>query len=143
MKIIAFYLKQILLLGTTGFAAFVAVAWWHIGVFWASDTPQAWLLALFLVTLFLVLIATPLVLLSRLTHSKALPYIAGFASGPIGVWTALLTYSHYPIGLEWYVSRVLFFHVVFASIGLLFAFSFQRWAGPNNSFKPKPLRGSA
>ena len=142
MKLSAFYLKQIIALGTAGFAAFVAVAWWHIGFFWARDTFEAWLFALVLVGLFLILVATPLQLLCRLSFSKVLPYLAGFASGPIGVWVALLSRSH-PINFEWYVSRQIFFHVVFASIGLLFAFFFQRRAGPNNSFKPKPLRGSA
>jgi hypothetical protein len=32
MKIIVFYLKQIILLGTAGFAAFLSVAWWQFGL---------------------------------------------------------------------------------------------------------------
>ena len=143
MKIIAFYVKQIILLGTVGFAAFLLLAWWQFGAFWASDTPQAWLLALALVAVFIVLVATPLQLLCRLSSARLLPYLIGAASGPIGVLFALLFFSRYQIGFEWYVSRVLFFHIAFSFIGLLFSVAFQRWAGPNNSFKPTPLRGAA
>ncbi|MCH6485466.1 hypothetical protein MMG85_18095 [Pseudoxanthomonas sp. LH2527] len=143
MKIVVFDLEQIVLLGTAGFATFLFVAWWQVGVFWASDTPQTWLLALALVAAFIIVVATPLQLLCRFSSARLLPYFIGVASGPIGVLFALLLFSRYPVGFEWYVSRVLFFHIVFSLIGLLFSVAFQRWAGPNNSFKPNPLRGSA
>ena len=142
MKIIAFYLKQIILLGTAGFAAFLFFAWWQVGVFLASDTPQAWLLALVLVAVFIILVATPLQLLCRLSSAKLLPYLIGAASGPIGVLLALLFFSRYPVGFEWYVSRVLFFHIVFSLIGLLFSVAFQRWVGPNNSCMDSSVKQS-
>jgi len=132
MKIIVFYLKQFVLLGTAGFTAFLAVAWWHVGVFWASDTPQVWIFAVLLVALFIVLVATPFQLFCRLYSAKSLPYAAGIFSGPIGVVIALMVFSHYPVNFEWYVNRVLFYHIAFVSIGLLFSIAFQRWAGPDN-----------
>jgi hypothetical protein len=112
-------------------------------VFWSSDTPQAWLLALALVATFVIFIATPFQLLCRFSSAKLLPYLIGAASGPIGVLLALLFFSRYPVGFEWYVNQVFFFHIVFSLIGLLFSVAFQRWAGPNNSFEPTPLRGAA
>ncbi|MFC5579482.1 hypothetical protein ACFPOA_15850 [Lysobacter niabensis] len=143
MKAVLFYLKQILLLGTAGFAVFVLVAWWHIGPFLASDTPQAWLFALALVATFLVTVATPVQLACRFFRAPRAALVAGFLSGPLAVVIAFLLFTRYPLTFNSYVSRALFPHVLFSLIGLCFAFNFQRWLGPNNSFKPKPLRGSA
>jgi hypothetical protein len=66
-------------------------------VFWSSDTPQAWLLALALVATFVIFIATPFQLLCRFSSAKLLPYLIGAASGPIGVLLALLFFSRYPV----------------------------------------------
>lgn len=126
MRLITFYIKHVVLLGTPAFAAWVAALWIRLGFFWSSDIWLVWLFALCLVALFVVIVATPLQLLSRMTKSKALPYVVGFLSGPVGVWIGLATQSRYPIGFEWYVDRTKFFHAVFAMIGLIFAFSFQR-----------------
>lgn len=126
MRFVAFYVKQIVLLGTPAFAAWVVIVGMRTGVYWTSDIWLAWLFALWLVALFLVLVATPLQLVSRMVPSKVLPYVVGFLSGPVAVWIGLATQARYPLGFEWYVNRMLFFHVVFALIGLVFAFNFRR-----------------
>jgi len=41
MKTLVFLLKQILLLGSVGFVAWLCIGWWRLGWFWAKDTPQS------------------------------------------------------------------------------------------------------
>jgi hypothetical protein len=144
MQAVLFYLKQTLLLGTGGFAMFVIASWWRTGPFWASDTPQAWLFALALVATFFVTVATPIQLVCRFFRApRAAALVAGVLSGPLAIVITLLLFTRYPLTFDSYFSRALFLHILLAFIGLFFAFNFQRWLGPNNSFKPKPLRGSA
>lgn len=72
MKIASFlfYLKQVVLLGSAGFAAFIIASWWPRGPFWSSDLWRVWLVALFLVASYLLASGAPLQLACRRFHCR-------------------------------------------------------------------------
>ena len=136
MKFVRFFLLQVVVLGTLGFAmwvAYLSVRSGHFAI--ASDEPQAWLFALFLIACFLLFVGAPLQWLFRKSPWRAVRYLVGLISGPLGVVLALYLFSHYPFGFEYYFHREILLHTIFSFIGLCFAFNVTRlW--PNNSFKP-------
>jgi hypothetical protein len=142
MKALIFLLKQTLLLGTVGFVAWMCVGWWHRGWFWARDTPQAWLLALGIVGVFLTLVATSTQFLLR-SVSSSWALAAGALSGPLAVVLHLFVNTRVPVTLDNYVVRLAFMHIIFASLGAWFSFNYRRMFRPNNSSRPTPLRGAA
>jgi hypothetical protein len=143
MKIVAFYIKQIIGLGTAGFFAWLCIGWWKMGWFWASDTHYAWLIALAAVAFFLVLICTPIQLALVKVHSDWVAYLAGLLAGPLAVVLHLALNTHFQLTWQNYVERQAWMHLIFGLLGLWFSVNYRRRLGPNNSFKPKPLRGSA
>ncbi|MBD9437634.1 hypothetical protein IB223_16175 [Pseudoxanthomonas sp. PXM03] len=143
MKIIAFYIKQIILLGTTGFLAWLCVGWWHIGWFWANDAHYAWLIALALVALFLLLICTPIQVSISKVRNDSVAYLGGLLAGPTAILLYLALNTRFELNGQNYVTHQAWMHVIFGLLGLWFSFNYRRRFGPNNSFKPKPLRGSA
>jgi hypothetical protein len=141
MKIVAFYAKQIFGLGTLGFVLWLCIGWWKLGWFWAADTHWAWLIALALVGLFLVLVCTPIQLAVKSVKKDGLAYALGAISGPTAVLLHLALNTRFQLTINDYVVRHAYMHVLFAFLGLLFAINYRRRFGPNNSFKPRPLRG--
>jgi hypothetical protein len=96
-----------------------------------------------LVTAFLFLVALPTQLAVRRIGIFSASLIAGAASGPLGVILGMFVLTKYPIGWDYYVQRAQDLHIVFAGVGLCFAWALHATLSPNNSFKPTPLRGSA
>jgi len=142
MKALIFLLKQTLLLGTVGFVAWLCIGWWRLGWFWAKDTPQAWLLALGIVGVFLTLVAIPIQFLLRSVSSNW-ALAAGALSGPLAVVLHLFVNTRFPVTFDNYVVRQAIMHIIFASLGAWFSFNYRRMFRPNNSFEPTPLRGAA
>jgi|SRR5882724_3039391 len=142
MKTLIFLLKQILLLGTVGFVAWMSIGWWHRGWFWAKDTPQAWLLALGIVGVFLTLVAIPIQFLLRSVSSRW-ALAAGALSGPLAIVLHLFLNTRFPVTFDNYVVRMAFMHIIFASLGTWFSFNYRRTFRPYNSLKPPLLRGAA
>ena len=144
MKFARFLAFQALTLGA---AALVAWSLLTLPGLWAFrlslDTLASLGFAVLLTALFLLLVALPLQAL--LGRSAALPLrlAVGALSGPLGVWLGLLVLSSYPIEAHWYIIRSWALHAVYAGVGVCFALAWHRRLRPNNSFKPKPLRGSA
>ena len=130
-------------LGTLGLFLWLCIGWWHLGWFWATDTHWAWLIALGLVGFFLVLICTPIQFAARKIRSDAVAYALGIISGPIAVIAYLVLHTRFEPTFSNYIVRQISMHALFAILGLLFAISYRRRFGPNNSFKPTPLRGAA
>jgi len=141
LKIVAFYLKQIIGLGTLGFLVWLCVGWWRFGLIWSTDMFSVWFIALALAGYFVVLICTPIQLAVRRIKTDWLAYVLGILSGPIGVCTYLLINRRLEPSVDSYINRYLLMHSVFALLGLLFSIFYRRRFGPNNSFKPSPLRG--
>ena len=141
-RVLAFYLTSIAMLGSLGFMGWL---WSDRILFhsplWPVDALTTWLIALVITAAFLIAVCTPLQLLA--SGSRPLSVLAGALSGPAFVWL-LLTLRDEPLSLRNYLTApgVVPLHLIFATIGLLFALGFRVY-GPNNSFKPKPLRGSA
>jgi len=142
MKALIFLLKQTLLLGTVGFVALICIGWWRLGWFWAKDTPQAWLIALGIVGVFLALVAIPIQFLLR-SVSSIWALAAGALSGPLAVVLHLFVNTRFPVTFDNYVVRQAIMHIIFASLGAWFSFNYRRMFRPNNSFKPTQLRGAA
>jgi hypothetical protein len=90
MALFAFYLRQIVLLGTLAFGVFLVAEWWQFGFYWAADTFEAWLIALATVAAFLLLVAAPLQMLSRAVAPR-LSLVLGLVSGPLAVAIGLMT----------------------------------------------------
>jgi hypothetical protein len=130
-KILSFYFKQVLLLGTIGYGMFIAPEWWTFGPFLAADELQTWLFALALVATFLVAFATPLQLACRALRLEKPALFVGFVSGPLAVVFVLFFFTHYSFTVRDYISRAMVLHIIFAVVGLCFAFNFQRWLGHN------------
>ena len=143
MKIIAFYIKQTMVLGTVGFLVWLCISWWHIGWFWASDTHYAWLFALAVTALFLLLVCTPIQALLSKLRSDPIAHLSGFLTGPLVVFLYLSLNTHFELTWSNYVTRQAWMHFIFGLLGLWFSVNYRRRFGPNNSFKPNPLRGSA
>ncbi|MEJ2791486.1 MULTISPECIES: hypothetical protein [unclassified Pseudoxanthomonas] len=143
MKIIAFYIKQIILLGTAGFLAWLCIGWWHIGWFWASDDHYAWAIALTLTAFFLLLVCAPIQAVLSKLRSDWIAYLSGLLSGPLAVFLYLALKTQFEVTWHNYVTRQAWMHLIFGLLGLWFARNYRRRFGPNNSFKPNPLRGSA
>jgi hypothetical protein len=136
MKVIVFYIKQIMGLGTAGFFAWLCIGWWKIGWFWASDIHYAWLIALATVTFFLILICTPIqFVLARAKNSAS--YLAGLLSGPLAVMLHVATNTHFQLNFQNCIIRPMWMHLIFALIGLWFSINYKCWLGRNNSFNPK------
>lgn len=143
MKVLAFYIRQIIGLGTAGFLAWLCIGWWKIGWFWASDTHFAWLFSLALVAFFLILVCTPIQLALAKVRSDWVAYLAGLLAGPIAVMLYLALHTNFQPTWQNYFARQAWMHLIFCLLGLWFSVNYRRRLVSNNSFKPNSLRGSA
>lgn len=143
LRVLGFYLVAIAVLGSLGFIGWL----WSDRLlfrapFWPTDAIATWAIALAVTGVFLALVCLPLLLLTARFRTHLAAFV-GLLSGPVFVWL-LLALRNEPLSLRNYLTApgVVPLHLIFAAIGLLFALGLRVY-GPNNSFKPNSLRGSA
>ena len=100
-KLIVFYSKQILILGSLAFGMWIFESWMRTGELWEGNLHALWLLTIVLAAIQLVTITTPLLmLLKRVRYQIPLYYMAAMMSGPLGVALFLWHFTQLP--LDWY-----------------------------------------
>ena len=127
MKIAKFLAVQAVLLGLCAFFAWAllgARGSWPSGL--SLDTFEAVGIGIALTAMFLVAVAWPVQLSIRNALPLYMRLASGLVSGPLGVWLGLRVLSSYPIGWEWYVSRAWTLHLVYAGVGIAFAWMWHR-----------------
>ena len=135
-RVVIFYLKQTVMLGTVGFVLWLLYGWWRMGWFWASDTHVVWFFALLLVAAFLLLVCTPVQWLGARLRKHNYAYLLGMLSGPLAVLAFLGTFTHYPVDFTNYISRQWPMHFIFGVLGLWFSFNYQKHIGHNKPLEP-------
>ena len=142
MRIVAFYFKQIVLLGTAGFLSWLCTGWWHMGWFWANETHHAWLIALALTCFFLVLVCTPIQSAMSRLRSDWLAHLGGLLAVPLAVFVYLAFNTRFAFTWHDHVVHQVWMHLIFGLLGLFFSIAYRRRFGPNHSFNPTPSPGT-
>ncbi|MCL1046906.1 hypothetical protein L2737_16505 [Shewanella electrodiphila] len=114
------FIIQVILLGTIGCFIFLSFAWAKHGWFWASDTLQVWLFALFIISLFLAFICHPILWLSsKFGITKYAKFVTGF-SGLITVILYMGIFTQFEFSFHRYFVFPVNIHSAFIVVGFLF-----------------------
>jgi hypothetical protein len=114
----------ILINGTFGVLIWLMYVWAKFGLFWSSDTPQVWLLGLFIVGLFISLICYPIFRLYGNTQSVFVLPIVGAGLGIMSVLAFFVVATNYPVNIEYMIIRAWLYYIIFPIIGGAYGFMY-------------------
>lgn len=123
---IKFYILQVLILGSAGFFAWVSYGWLRYGFGWYSDTPLAYVLALILIGLFILVVCLPVQIICKNFGNSLAAYILGLLSGSIGVLVFVELFTKRPLTAKYFLQDLWLYHAILGVLGIWFCFNFRR-----------------
>lgn len=133
-KIATFYFVQTVMLGTIGLLMLIVPPVFRV-ISWSKnlplygipiDTPLVWLISLVVVSVFIIIICTPIQLMCLKIESPVYSYVFGAISGPLAVTLYLLLFHNLDNFTYSATHRFAVYHYIFGSLGFLFSLRFRK-----------------
>ena len=117
---------SILINGTLAVLLWMSYAWIKVGPFWASDTPEVWVIGCVIVGVFIILICWPTFEYLVKNKSLAIHSLVGSTLGLIFVFVFFALRTRYPFNLESMSIRIWLYYFIFVVVGGLYGFMHYR-----------------
>lgn len=133
MKDVRFLVVQVVALGSLAFTVWALLVnrgdWTRL---LSLDALAGLVLGVALTALFVLLVALPAQSLLPGRASLSTRLLTGCLSGPLGVWLGLLVFTKYPLKPDSYIERAWSLHMIYAGVGLAFAWAWHQRKSRSN-----------